>query len=712
MSVDSFTTKEIDDMLQLVSKIYRTILCVDLEDRKFHYLQSDTYIPSINFDNKGDTLDELVAQIDIHGRIYTEDAAEFVKFLDVETIKAKLAEGKKYFSFTYRYLTMGTYRWSMVEIMPSKYYGPSHQVIVICIRDLNEEHQQRLDKEAKLSAKERQLVGDKTVLVVDDSELQRATICYFLEKHYNTVEKENGQEALEYLKAHSTDVSVIIMDLNMPVMDGYGFLKEFLNDELLRMIPVLVLTSDDTPDEEENCLEAGATDFVAKPFNPEVLLSRIRRAIELHEKTVMLNVLRMDNQTECYNRDYFMHIAEQLLNKYPEVEFDVLCTHVVDLPNINEQYGAAQGQAILRYVANSYNRDDMARSVFGRLDDATFVQILPHSIGMAEKLKLEHQTELHEFSQARPDLPPFMQKYGVYECVDHSLSVRVMCDRAMMALDKIKNVYKSRIGFYDDSFRLAAVKRQQILESMEEAVTKRQFQVWYQPKHNIFTGELTGAEALVRWIHPSYGFMSPAEFIPIFEENGFVTHMDYYVWEESCAAINRWQGQGIKTVPISINISRKDFLHFENKSILRPLIEKYELQPSDLHLEVTESAYMDNPEVVIKNINALHKEGFTVELDDFGTGYSSLSMFAHMDIDVVKLDMSFIKQARSEQNDKMMQYIINMCKNLGIEVLSEGVETEEQRQRLLNMGCDYVQGYYYSKPLAEKDFIEYLRQHS
>ena len=163
---------------------------------------------------------------------------------------------------------------------------------------------------------------------------------------------------------------------------------------------------------------------------------------------------------------------------------------------------------------------------------------------------------------------------------------------------------------------------------------------------------------------------------------------------------------------MSVNISRKDFIYFHDEEILKPLLAKYGLEPADLHIEVTESAYMDNPDMVIRKVNEMHRDGFVVELDDCGTGYSSLSMFGHMDIDVVKLDMSFIRQEQNEQSDKMMRYIIDMCKNMGLSVLSEGVETEEQRQRLMKMGCDYVQGYYYSKPLPEADFVDYLRKHS
>lgn len=711
MPVKELYHKDIDDVLRLVKNIYHTIVYVNLTDSSFRCIQSNQADIQKLLDNSAD-YEKMAARAVEAGMVYAEDVQDFADFVDRENLRQSLGSGKEYLSITYRRAKGGRYRWEMIEIIPSGDYRPDNQVILFCARDIDEEHQRELDKEAKLSMKERQLVGDKTVLVVDDSELQRTTLCYFLEQHYKTVEKENGFEALEYLKNHSTDISVILMDLNMPVMNGYDFLREFQKDEIMRMIPVLVLTSDNTPEEEAGCLKAGAMDFVAKPFNPEVLLSRLQRAIALHEKTVMLNVLRMDNLTNCYTRDYFLHLAEQLLARYPDEEFDLVCTHVVNLPNINERYGAKQGEAILRYVAQNHDQNEWERSVYGRLDDATFAQLLPHSAGSYQKLLKQQSDDLHEYKQVKEGLPPFVQKYGIYESVDHSIPVSVMCDRAMMALHKIIHTYNKLVNLYDDNIRMYALKTQRILENMEEAINQRQFKVWYQPKHNIFTGELIGAEALVRWIHPRYGFMSPGDFIPIFEDNGFVAHVDRYVWEEACAAIRRWRDMGLRTVPVSVNISRKDFLYLHDEDMLKPLLEKYGLQPSDLHVEVTESAYMDNPDMVIRKVNEMHRDGFVVELDDFGTGYSSLSMFGHMDIDVVKLDMSFIRQEQNEQNDKMIRYIIDMCKNMGLSVLSEGVETEEQRQRLIRLGCDYVQGYYYSKPLPEADFIDYLQKRS
>lgn len=703
-----------DDILRLIKNVYHTILYVNLSDATYHCVQTNQMRVE-RFLRACRTFDDFVDNASVLGMLHVDDMVPYEHFLDRRELQQHFQDGAECLRLTYRRAKPDQYRWQMMEITPASAYADDNQVVLICVRDIDDERQKELDKEAKLSLKEKQLVGEKCILVVDDNEIQRSTMCYFLEQNYKTVAAENGKVALDYLRAHSTEISVILLDVNMPVMNGYEFLEEFKKDDILNMIPVLMLTSDDSKQEEAKCLNAGASDFVAKPFQPQVLLTRINRAIALHENTVMFNVLKMDSLTDCYTHDYFLHMADQLLAKYPEEDFDIVCTHVVNLSNINEQYGTRQGQEVLRYVARSHADDDLERSVFGRLDNSTFVQMLPHSEDSYNNLSQLETDVLHEYKQVKSGLPPFVQKYGIYEHVDRSVPVSVMCDRAMMALEKNKNAYKQIVNLYDDSIRHYALKNQYILESMEEAITQRQFQVWYQPKHDIHTGKIVGAEALVRWIHPRYGFMSPADFIPIFEDNGFVAYVDCYVWDESCAAMRRWQDAGLKHIPVSINISRKDFLYFndrEIKDILHQFIDNHHLKVEDLHIEVTESAYIDNPEIVIKKVNEMHNDGFVVELDDFGTGYSSLSMFGHMNIDIVKLDMSFIRQEQTERNDRMMRYIIDMCKSMGLAVLSEGVETEEHRQRLIDMGCDYVQGYYYSKPLPEPEFIEYLKKHS
>lgn len=704
-------TKVADDILRLVNGIYHTIVYVDLADSSYQYIRANDVEVRRVLEKNIATFRELgdaMSEVDF---FYAEDVVAVNSFFDVGRIRRQFDGGRDYLSMTSRRLKNGRYCWDMVEIIPSRAYSPDNPQVVICVRDVDEVHQRELDHREKLVMKERQLIGKKTILVVDDDEINRDILCANLEADYHTVDFANGREALDYLRANGAGISVILTDLQMPVMDGYGLLRECQKDDFLRLIPVLVLTGADTDEDETACLRAGAMDFVTKPFNPDILLSRIQHAIALHENTVMLNLLRMDNTTGCYTREYFIHMANLLLNKYPDEDFDLVCSHVVNLTNIKEQYGAGQGDAIMRYLASIRYQGELEHMcVMGRLDDSTLAHMMPHSLGRPKQLEQEGLDNLNEFDRGRAGLPPFMKKYGVYESVDRSESVSVMCNRALMALSNINNAYGEKLSYYDDTLRKAAMKRQRILENMEDAITQRQFQVWYQPKHRIANGELVGAEALVRWIHPIYGFMSPGDFIPIFEENGFVTRVDRYVWEEACAALRRWKDSGLRTVPVSVNISRRDFVYFQDTQVLKPLVDEYGLDTADLHVEVTESAYVENPDVVTKYVNNLRDQGFNVELDDFGSGYSSLNMFGHMNIDVVKLDMKFIRQEQTEKNDKMIRYIIEMCKNMGITVLSEGVETEEQLQRLRGMGCDFVQGYYYSKPLPEKDFVEYLQK--
>lgn len=710
MGIEEIDVQDTGDILRLIRNIYHTIVHINLSTREKRCIQTNRELVRKNFE----MLESFEAWTEFcikEGLVYAEDVEAFRQFMDTDSISQALTQGKEYMSLAFRRVFYGNYRWEMLEIMAGQDYRDDNQVIILCIRDIDEERQRELDKEAKLSAQERQLVSEKTVLVVDDAEIQRNTLCFFLEQGYRTVEAENGLVAYNYLKDNVTEISLVLLDLNMPVMDGYQFLEKIQQDEIMKSIPVLVLTGDNDPEEEAGCLQAGAVDFVAKPFNPKVLLSRIERAIALHETTVMLNALRMDDLTNCYAKDYFLHMAEQLLVKYPQEEFDLVCTQIMNFGSITEQYGSKQAGEILRYVAHQHEAEAEDCSVYGRLTEDTFVRLLPHANNVYERLISMTESRTGVYHDIHPGIPPFAQKYSVYEKVDRELPVRAMCERAMMALRLIRNNYACEVTKYDDALRTDVLKVQRVLDNMESAIEDKQFQVWYQPKHDILTGKLVGAEALVRWIHPRHGFMSPGEFIPIFEENGFVAKVDYYVWEEACAAMKRWREKGLATVPVSVNISRTDFLFFGDQDILIPLLKQYGLQPSDLHLEVTESAYMDHPEVVINQVNSLHQRGFAIELDDFGTGYSSLSMFSHMDIDVVKLDMSFIRQKRSEQNDKMLQHIIDMCKSMGLQVLSEGVETEEQRQRLLGMGCDFVQGYYYSKPLPEAEFEAYLQQH-
>ena len=240
---------------------------------------------------------------------------------------------------------------------------------------------------------------------------------------------------------------------------------------------------------------------------------------------------------------------------------------------------------------------------------------------------------------------------------------------------------------------------------MDEALEKEQFQVYYQPKHDCETEKVTGAEALIRWNHPKYGFMSPGQFIPLFERNGFITKIDSYVIKKVCGDMKEWIDKGITPVPVSINVSRRDF--FEKGWIAEQLelINSKELNPELLHIEVTESLYVENADIIIEQVKKIQSFGHPIEMDDFGSGYSSLGMLADFPLDVVKLDISFVK--RIEINEIVIEAIISLAHKMGFKVVAEGVETEKQYKILKGLGCDYIQGFYFSKPLNKEDFEKY-----
>ncbi|MBQ3907173.1 MAG: EAL domain-containing protein, partial [Lachnospiraceae bacterium] len=254
--------------------------------------------------------------------------------------------------------------------------------------------------------------------------------------------------------------------------------------------------------------------------------------------------------------------------------------------------------------------------------------------------------------------------------------------------------------------------KQMILGSADDALKDDQFKVYYQPKHDFHTDQTCGAEGLVRWHHPDIGFMNPILFISLFEQNGFITKMDFYVWEEICKTLKKWEKDGVPVVPVSINVSRRDFEVPDLAGRITELVDSYNIPHEMVHVEVTESAYSDNPERITDTVRRLHDNGFVIEMDDFGTGYSSLIALSSMDLDVLKLDRSIIENDRPGSEKNILEFSMQLAKMLHLKTVAEGVETKEQMERISELGGDYIQGYYYSKPLPADEFAEYLRRKS
>lgn len=548
------------------------------------------------------------------------------------------------------------------------------------------------------------LNAKRTILVINNNPKDCEALCSILRDEYDMVRVGSGQAALAALRSHAEEISAVILEMNMLGMDGYMLMDIMKGDHFLSAIPVVATTSEEDEVEEIRCLESGASDFLTRPYNPEVVKHRIASIIRLRESAAMLNMLKYDYLTGLYSRDFFYRKVVMTLERYPDKEFDIICSDVEKFKMINERYGILRGDELLCYLAERYRKRLRETEVCGRIGGDVFAFLVEHRKDYNEQ---QFARDVEQGFQDAPVLKPII-KFGVYERVDRMLPVSGMCDRAMLALGKIKNHYGKYVAVYDDSMRLSLLREQRILDEMEMALKKKQFQVYYQPKHDTKNGSVSGAEALVRWIHPELGFMSPGEFIPLFEKNGFITELDLYVWEDVCRTMASWKERGLPEISVSVNLSRVDFSKPQLAQKIQGVADQYQIPHELLHLEVTESAYTENAQQIIHVVDELRKMGFKIEMDDFGAGYSSLNMLNELSIDVLKLDMRFVQNRSFTRNKSILRFIINLSKWMNLLTVAEGAETKEQVDELRSLGCDYVQGYYFAKPMPGDKFEAYL----
>lgn len=541
----------------------------------------------------------------------------------------------------------------------------------------------------------------KKILVVEDNELNRSLLCEILTSDYDVLEAENGQEALEVLKQYGEEISLILLDIIMPVMDGYTFMAIAKSEPLYSCIPIIVTTQNDGESDEIAALSHGATDFVAKPYRPQIILHRVASIINLRETAAMINMLQYDQLTGLNSKAFFYQQARALLKSNPDRKYELIGSDVENFKLINDVFGTQAGDRLLCGIADVYREKIAVGGICGRINADKFVCIRECS----DSYKDEMFAEANEYINNLFDIKNIDIKWGIYTVDKQDISVEQMCDRVMLAACNIKGKYGKYFARYDDNLRNKMLKEQAITNSMEKALAEEQFQVYMQPKYRIKDEKLIGAEALVRWNHPEWGFQSPDEFIQLFEKNGFITKLDQFVWDKTCEVLHKWDDKGYQKIAVSVNVSRADIYNTDIKDILIKTVEKYNIPPSRLHLEITESAYTETMGQIIETVDSLRKSGFIIEMDDFGSGYSSLNMLNEMPIDILKLDMKFIRNETAKPRaNGILQFIINLARWLNLSVVAEGVETKEQLDRLNEIGCDYVQGYYFSKPITCEEF--------
>lgn len=551
------------------------------------------------------------------------------------------------------------------------------------------------------------MMPQKRILIVEDNAINRELLCEILSEHYSVLEAENGQQAFEILSQDNT-IALILLDVMMPVMDGYTFLDRLKADPEFSLIPVIVMTQSDSEEDEVAALSHGATDFLPKPYRPKVILHRIAGIINLRETAAMVNQFQYDWLTGVYSKEFFYQKAKEILEQNPERRFDIVCSNVENFKLFNDLFGTGAGDRLLCEMARCFKECSGDYGICGRLGADRFMCLNIH-----QEYRDEMFTEvLDKVNSLMENSNNIVIKWGIYEITDLSVPVEQMCDRAFLAAGSIKRMYQQYFAYYDDALRSCLLRRQAITDAMETALSQDQFMVYFQPKFSLNDYRIAGAEALIRWNHPELGPVSPGEFIPLFEKSGFITSLDRYVWKKVCALIRKWKDKGYTVFPVSVNVSRADLYQTDFADTMVELVRQYGVSPAELHLEITESAYTENASQIINTVEQLWNRGFTIEMDDFGSGYSSLNMLNQMHLDVLKLDMKFIQSETAKKGDKgIIRYMVRLAHWMKLSVVAKGVETYEQVERLREMGCDYVQGYYFSEPVPDWEYEEIIKKY-
>lgn len=547
----------------------------------------------------------------------------------------------------------------------------------------------------------------KTVLVVDDSTTNRSILCDILHSDYSVIQAENGIQALTKLKKQDKKVDAIILDIIMPEMDGYEFMDKIKQDKTLSQIPVIILTEKSDRDTEKKVLESGAWDFVPKPYDADIIKLRLKNVIARSQVSLLKelnNVMNYDPLTEIYSKNKFFSASKALLKANPDKQFAFLRLDIDRFKLINSFFGTAYGDRLLKHVAKRIR--DFAKTTecctFGRIDADVFGIFTPYQ-GKEETVKqIEQAVENMKKLSASYNI---MIVYGVYVVTDRSLPISFMCDRAALAAKTVKGHYMKSYAFYDDKMRLSIENEQNIINEMSDALENNEFVPYYQPKYDVKTNKPVGAEALARWIHPTKGFISPGVFIPIFEKNGFISKLDFYIWECVCKQLKEWKDSGVPLFPVSVNVSRVNLYNPNLSKIIIELTKKYDVDPKYFNIEITESVYTDDNVMIDDITSQLRNNGFTILMDDFGSGYSSLNVLKDVQVDMLKMDMMFMFKAKYDgRAETIISSVIRMAKWLNIPVIAEGVDKAEQVEFLKSVGCDYIQGFYYSKPLPAADY--------
>ena len=413
-----------------------------------------------------------------------------------------------------------------------------------------------------------------------------------------------------------------------------------------------------------------------------------------------------DPLTGIMNAVGFHRRVQEWIDRHPGKKYRIQRYNVDRFRDINGLYGREVGDRLLRDLARHMRRFDQGDDCFSAHLNAD------HFARFCAEGTMTMQECYDNFNSCFADYDlsiAITLHIGVYDLCETDCDASTMSYKALLALQSIKGSQAQRIAYYEKGMMDKEREKGELLRDLERALNNREFEVWFQPQVNFSDRELVGAEALVRWRHPTRGLLAPNAFVPLLEQSGNIHRLDWYMLEQCCRYVRRWQDEMPgRHIVVSVNLSREDLDRSNLCDKIEDMLTQYGIRRDALHLEVTESAYVEDTQRVMKAVDELRERGFIVEMDDFGSGYSSLNALKDIDIDKLKLDMRFLSGGSSEKGHIIVQFIIGMARALHLSIIAEGVETQEEAKMLQEFGCQEMQGYYFSKPVSADVYEQML----
>jgi len=676
---EKFMGEEIEE---IVSHSFLKAIKANLMDDSFEILM-------VNEDEAKETelsedmsLSETFVRFADAGYVLEEDRQNYLSFCNLERMRRQFEAGSRHLSCHFRRRIGGEYRWVSMEVLAGREYQKDHPVVFMYTRDIHDDYLQS-NFILMLYRSKFQVIGiidlNRRMIALSREELKDVSQLMELEVPYEDARREACREYIAPIdqEAYLARTTLESIKKNLAENDSYSF-------------PIYY---------EENGEKR------IKNYRYRYLSKEAQTVVVTVEDVTSL--AEKDALTGGSNQQGFIKKVEKLLEKTEQVgSYAILCLDVKGFKAINELFGIMEGNDLLRKLYWDLEKSFLEPLITARVEADQYLCLVEWDRMDYEKLVswCENDYRIKE--------RPFRvsKRCGIYRICDKTIAVRSMCDRARLALSIAKNERSTKpYVIFDDTMSAEYIDRSEILGQFDNSLKNREFHIYLQPVVDPGNGKIASAEALIRWLHPERGSISPQYFIPALEGNGYISQLDLYVAKEIQAFQEERERKGLPVVPVSINLSWMDFYDEELLEWLHGYVESRKGREQVIRFEITESSYAavaENRSLLLKGIR---EGGAKLLLDDFGSGYSSFSTLQNYDFDILKIDMGFV--SRIEQCDKtrsIIDSIIKMVHQMDAKVVAEGAETKEQVEFLRERGCDYVQGYYYYKPMPMGTFASVL----